>query len=138
MRFCDRMTRAMEAQGVTAATLAKEVGVCPLAIRRIASGDSRGTDRNRWKIAQALEIPMEEVFPEEESMTIGKWARLHRLRAGLTAYELADKAKVTQPVVWSIENDARGTNIFSIIQIADALGIGIDEYIGRRVKHDRE
>lgn len=23
-------------------------------------------------------------------------------------------------------------------QIADALGIGIDEYIGRRVKHDRE
>lgn len=134
MNFIERMKEEMEAQGVTAVELARRVGVEPNTIWSHLRGSHNPADVSKAGVAKALGMDMAEVFPEEESMTVGKWARLHRLRAGLTGQALEEKSGVTAETIYSFEQDRRGTSIFCIIQLADALNIGIDEYIGRRVK----
>lgn len=134
MNFIERMEEEMEAQGVTAVELARRVGVEPNTICSYLRGSQNPSDVSKAGVAKALGMDMAEVFPEEETMTMGKWARLHRLRAGMTRADLEEKSGVTAETIWSFELDRRGTNIFCIIQLADALNIGIDEYIGRRVK----
>ena len=71
-------------------------------------------------------------------MTIGEYMRKARNRAGVTMLELSKVAGVNYRTIYRAETDKSDTNIFTIICLADALGISIDEYIGREVPRCRK
>lgn len=66
-------------------------------------------------------------------MTIGESVRAARLHRLLSQMELAKLAKTTQRTICRIEasNEAK---LSTIIRIADALDMTIDELIGREIK----
>lgn len=88
------------------------------------------SDRTIFRLAKHLGLPLEDVMPADGNMTIGKWMQLNRRRKGLSRQELADMAQITLPTLACAERDEHGLNIYSMIQLARVLGIGIDEYIG--------
>ncbi|MBQ3330818.1 MAG: helix-turn-helix transcriptional regulator [Ruminococcus sp.] len=57
-----------------------------------------------------------------------------RERAGLTIRDLAAKARVEPKTISVLENDYRQGQLATVVLLADALNISIDEYIGREVK----
>lgn len=67
-------------------------------------------------------------------MTIGQSVRAARLSKLLSQMELAKLAKTTQVTVSRIEANSEA-KLSTIIRIADALDMPIDELIGREVKH---
>ena len=66
-------------------------------------------------------------------MTMGEHMRKARKRAGFTQEKLSKVSGVHYQTIVNSENDKCCTNIFTIICLADALKIPIDEYIGRTV-----
>jgi DNA-binding XRE family transcriptional regulator len=66
-------------------------------------------------------------------MTMGEHMRAARKRAGLTRPKLSKLSGVNVQTIYVAENDRCYTSIFNTICLADALGISIDEYIGRKV-----
>lgn len=63
-------------------------------------------------------------------MTIGENMRKAREAAGLTIVQLAEKAEITWHCLWMLEVGRNKPRLETAILLADALGIGIDEYIG--------
>lgn len=66
-------------------------------------------------------------------MTIGESMRAARKKAGLTIRQLSERSGVTE---WTISANERGITIpgvFTAIDLSDALGISVDEYIGHNV-----
>ena len=59
--------------------------------------------------------------------------RMHRERAGLSQYELADLSGVTQNTIWALEHDKNNGSVTTVELLADALGLSIDEYVGHKV-----
>ena len=57
-----------------------------------------------------------------------------RLESHLTQKELAKRAGVSATVVGMIERGLHQPRLDTLELLADALAIGIDEYIGREVK----
>lgn len=133
MTFAEKVKEAMERQGVDCSALAAAAGLSKNAVWALLSGRSAGAAATRFKIAQALGFDMAEVFPEDPNMTIGKWARLNRLRRGYTRNRLAVESGVTDPTVYKLESDGGAINMYSLIQMANTLKIGLDEYIGRKI-----
>lgn len=66
-------------------------------------------------------------------MTIGQSIRAARQRKFLSQIELAKLAKTTQVTVSRIEANSEA-KLSTIIRIADALEMPIDDLIGREVK----
>ena len=66
-------------------------------------------------------------------MTRGEIMRMHRERAGLSQYELADLSGVTQKTIWALEHDKNNGSVTTVELLADALGLSIDEYVGHKV-----
>lgn len=66
-------------------------------------------------------------------MTIGQHMRKCRKEHGLKQKELAEKAMMPAPFVSGYERDVHTPTIFSLITLADVLGVSLDEYIGREV-----
>ena len=71
-------------------------------------------------------------------MTRGQTMRMHRERAGLSQYELADLSGVTQKTIWALEHDKNNGSVTTVELLADALGLSIDEYVGHKVVKHRE
>ena len=67
-------------------------------------------------------------------MTIGESMRTARKKAGLTQKQLAEKSGIPQPSISRIENDEHYPGLFTAIDLADALGITVDEYIGHSAR----
>lgn len=66
--------------------------------------------------------------------TIGKTIRAHRVAAGLTLWELAKKAGIHDRNLRYYEDDTCLPSCLTLIALADALGLTIDELIGRDFK----
>ena len=64
-------------------------------------------------------------------MKRGEAMRAARLRAGLSLPQLAEKAGVSHHTIGRMERSEHGGHIDSIEWCAEALGISVDEYIGR-------
>ena len=71
-------------------------------------------------------------------MTRGEIMRMHRERAGLSQYELADLSGVTQKTIYALEHDKNNGSVTTVELLADALGLSIDEYVGHEVIKHRE
>lgn len=50
-----------------------------------------------------------------------------RKEKGLTTYELAQKAGITRVALWRIENNQSDAKASTLQNIADVLGVGIEE-----------
>ena len=59
--------------------------------------------------------------------TIGGRIRGFRRNAGLTQIELAKKLSISPSVISNLESGKSMVGIFTLLQILDALGVGIDE-----------
>ena len=66
-------------------------------------------------------------------MTRGETMRMHRERAGLSQYELAELSGVTQKTIYALEHDKNNGSVTTVELLSDALGLSIDEYVGHKV-----
>lgn len=133
MNFAKEMDKEMTRADISNERMAIACKVKASTVDRVRRGVQKPTDENKYKYALALGFDMKKVFPEDSQMTIGKWARLHRLRRGYTRKRLSEESGVTEPTIYKLESDGGAINMYSLIELANVLKIGIDEYIGRRV-----
>ena len=70
-------------------------------------------------------------------MTHGEYARLCRLRAGLTTKRLSEISGLCEGTIRSFENGTRETSIVKVVKLADVLKVSLDELIGREVKGEK-
>ena len=66
--------------------------------------------------------------------TIGASMKIARQIRGKTQKELAEEVGVHVTTIWRAENDQSYPGILLLSALADALGVGLDEYIGREVR----
>lgn len=71
-------------------------------------------------------------------MTFGESIRQHRIEAGFTVKYLAHVTGISDHTIHDLEEDRRRTSFYVVWKIAETLGIGIDELIGREVKKGAE
>ena len=67
-------------------------------------------------------------------LSIGQSIKLHRKKAKLTQKELAEKTGYTTETIYKMEYDLCSPKITTVIDIADLLGVSIDELVGHEVK----
>lgn len=67
-------------------------------------------------------------------MTIGESMRAARERAGLTCRQLSERSGVHAVTIGTQERDEHVPTLLNVIDLADSLGITIDEYIGHSVR----
>ena len=67
-------------------------------------------------------------------MTIGESMKEARLKAGLTQKQLAERAGTRQSDISCIERNLCNPTLSTTINLADSLGITIDEYISHSAK----
>lgn len=67
-------------------------------------------------------------------MLYGEYMRRARKRAGLAIKGLAQLANVGRNTVWQIENGKNSPRLDTVIMLADALGISIDEFTGHKIR----
>lgn len=66
-------------------------------------------------------------------MTIGEHMRAARKAAGLTRSQLSEISGVSPQSIYNCEHDIFSPTLFTVMCLADALKISIDDYIGRKV-----
>ncbi len=66
-------------------------------------------------------------------MTVGEAMRKARKNQGVSVDELAKKSGYHPQQIWSWENETFMPRLTAVIDIADALGISVDELIGHSV-----
>jgi transcriptional regulator with XRE-family HTH domain len=74
-------------------------------------------------------------MPQRELAPFG--GRLKKLReeAGLTQRELAERAEVSLSIVFQIEQGAKkDPRISTLVALAEALGVSVDELVGRETE----
>ena len=67
-------------------------------------------------------------------LTIGQSIKQHRKKAKLTQKELAEKTGYHINHIQDLEKDRHTPKITTVIDIADLLGVSIDELVGHEVK----
>ena len=67
-------------------------------------------------------------------LSIGEAMKRARKKRGIKAYELAEMTGYNHCVISAWENDRAIPKLTTVIDVADALGISIDELIGHEVK----
>lgn len=68
-----------------------------------------------------------------DAETIGAAIRTNRKRAGMSQRQLAKASGVPMGCIYHYEHGKRLPGIYNAISVADALGISLDEMIGREV-----
>lgn len=68
----------------------------------------------------------------DRTATYGEAARQSRLNAGLTQLELVERAEVSENTLYYFESGRSMPRLETLIKLADAMDISLDEYIGRR------
>lgn len=64
-------------------------------------------------------------------MTVGEAMRKAREAKGFTQRKLAAKVGITNTTISNCETDRHYPNLFTVISIADVLGISLDDLVGR-------
>ena len=95
------------------------------------SGKSR---EHRWTIIKEGRCADFHDDPSIAPKTMGQHMTLCRLKRGLTRPQLAKLSGVHSTNIRNYETDTAFPTITSVISIADALNVSIDELIGRKVK----
>lgn len=67
-------------------------------------------------------------------MTTSEYMRLAREKAGLTRKKLSEISGVSYQSIYNCEHDLFSPTLFTVMCLADALKISIDEYVGRSVR----
>lgn len=67
-------------------------------------------------------------------MTRGEAMRAARERKGMSVRGLAKIADISYMTIYRLESDEIGGALASVVRLADALGLSIDEYIGHEVE----
>lgn len=62
---------------------------------------------------------------------IGRKVKAARERAGLTQAQLAEAAAITDETISRLERGAFEPALSTMVALADALGVGLDELLGR-------
>ena len=68
-------------------------------------------------------------------LTTGQAMRLAREKVGYTQRGLSLAAGLSKNMVNEYEADRMQPSLYSLISLADVLGISIDEYIGHQIKN---
>lgn len=71
---------------------------------------------------------------KQKELTIGQAIKKARKAKKITQVELAEIIGHSRGVICKWETDKRTPLITAVIDIADALGVSIDELVGREVK----
>ena len=66
-------------------------------------------------------------------LQIGKHIRAARLEKGLSQKELANAAGISENALWEHETNRSDPRLETAVLLADALGITLDELIGRKL-----
>ncbi len=66
----------------------------------------------------------------DERSTFGRWVKWRRNTLGLTQASLAQQVACSKDLIKKIESDTRRPSVQIVRRLADALGIGTDEYTG--------
>lgn len=67
-------------------------------------------------------------------LTIGQAMKRTRKSKGISGRKLSEMTGYHATIISRWENDIQMPNLGSVIDVADALGVSIDELIGREVK----
>lgn len=71
-----------------------------------------------------------------DEKSLGKQLQSMRLDAGLTQQQLCHKANISFSTLTKIERGAiKSPSIFTVLAIANAVGVGLDELLGNRAAH---
>ena len=70
-------------------------------------------------------------------MTIGQAMRTVREEKGYSRQKLVNKSKVPLYSIVAWERDKCIPNVLSMIDIADALGVSLDELVGRKMEDQK-
>ena len=71
-------------------------------------------------------------------MTLGQAMRKARKDAGVTLLELGEKSGYNPSYLGEIERGKYAPRVTTVIDLADVLGISLDEYIGRKEHNEGE
>lgn len=66
-------------------------------------------------------------------MTIGQHMTQARKKVGMSRVKLSELSGITETTIYNIEQDFYGARLFTVMCLADALKISLDEYIGREL-----
>lgn len=70
----------------------------------------------------------------DRPMTMGETMRKRREELGWSLAQLGAKSGLHENTIAGYEKDEHLPGLFNLVVLADTLGIGLDEYIGRSVK----
>lgn len=79
-------------------------------------------------------------MPRPSKETVGQRIKRYREERGMTATQLADKAKLSKSYVSELEAappEARGPSADVLYRIADVLGVAMSDLLGRPIIIDR-
>ena len=134
MTYGQRIRDLRGRAGLTQTKLARAIGVSSWTVSAIETGRFAPTMYFCIDLADYLGISIDELLGfEHKPFTGAKTPRQYRVDAGLTQKQLAELAQVHARTVSSVENLEHAPTIYTIVQITHALGLGVDEYIGRLV-----
>ena len=71
-------------------------------------------------------------------MNIGQAMRKAREKAEMTLRELGKRSGYNPSYLGEIERDKYAPRLTTVIDLADVLGISLDEYVGHKVKEGAE
>lgn len=61
--------------------------------------------------------------------------RRARLEGGLSVRELSEKSGVTPMTIYSVERGARNPSLTTLVRLASALRLSLDDYVGYDTPH---
>ena len=72
----------------------------------------------------------------DKTITIGQHIRKQREAKGYSRQQVAIKSNVSTETLRAWESDKASPSINLLIRIADVLNIGLDDLVGRSIKHE--
>ena len=133
--YGEAMQEAREKAGLSRAKLAEKIGVDMRCVLEHETGGSTPLLSYCIKCADALHISIDE-FVGRTHKPAWVYAKPYEWRVSfeLSQRELAARAGIHLSTLQAVERMKRDPMILSVELCADALGLGIDEYIKHEVK----
>lgn len=135
MTYGEAIATARVSRGMTGAELSRVSGVDPRTIYSIESYGDTPLLRTCIKLADALSMSIDELIGNKHKRPSKvKTPKEWRKEKNMSVEQLSDRSGISIPTIYnSIENPKREPRISTVEACAGALGLGIDEYIGRGV-----
>lgn len=120
--------RIRKEQGLTQKELGERCGIADANIRKYESGRQIPKIQTIQKIANALNVPMNEIYSKGTlDADFGSKVKRARERVGISQKTLGERLGVTQQTVAQYESTTDQPKMNTVRKIADALGIQAKE-----------